>query len=156
MPAISFFREPLSGIASGHRPLCAEDGTATTETFPPRRSFSRESFSWLSRTVLERKRSRRRRRRGRRDVARAGERGEWRWRAEVGSNSLEQESGRPIGRKKLERGAKKGRGKREKGRRERERERERGGGSKRKERAVRKRAASRIGGVLNEIKQLTI
>ena len=38
----------------------------------------------------------------------------------------------------------------------RERERERGGGSKRKERAVRKRAASRIGGVLNEIKQLTI
>lgn len=38
----------------------------------------------------------------------------------------------------------------------REKEREKEGESKRKERAVRKRAASRIGGVLNEIKQLTI
>lgn len=36
------------------------------------------------------------------------------------------------------------------------RKRERGRESKREERAVRKRAASRIGGVLNEIKQLTI
>lgn len=47
--------------------------------------------------------------------------------------------------------------KRTRGKEERKtRKRERGRESKREERAVRKRAASRIGGVLNEIKQLTI
>lgn len=55
MPAISFFREAHRHRERSSTPR-AEDGTATTETFPPRsrRSSSRESSSRLSRIVLRR------------------------------------------------------------------------------------------------------
>lgn len=56
MPAISFFREAHRHRERSSTPR-AEDGTATTETFPPRprRSSSRESSSRLSRIVLYRR-----------------------------------------------------------------------------------------------------